>query len=184
MRAQEGRVDEIVFQAFLRADVDPVAFDVDTQEISLRVKLGQPDGVFAFTAGEFEGEGMIVLEKGRPFSRHSCRVLKDVREGFDGFEADEFLLAHKGLIYRLNGLWPLRSAKLGKSAILKFHPIYFAEIEKFVCGGLYMYFAEIEKFAKCEHWKGLPVGHYNRRSIKQYVVHSIATPCAFSRHWV
>ena len=94
MAAQEGGVADVFFQAFFCADVDAVPFEVDAEEIMLGVHLSEPDGIFSLTAGQLEGEGMVILEKSGPAPGHSLRILQDIWEAFDGFEADEFLLAH------------------------------------------------------------------------------------------
>ena len=91
---QEGGVSDHFFQAFFSADVDAVAFHIYAEEIVLRVHFGQADGIFAFSAGQLQGEGVGVFEKGAPLPCHAFRVLEDIGEGFDGFETDEFFLAH------------------------------------------------------------------------------------------
>src|SRR5579872_4083011 len=93
--AQEGGVGNIVLQAFFSADIDTVALEVHAEKITLRVHFCQPDGVFAFAAGEFQGEGVIVAEESAPLAGHAFGILKDVGERFDRFEADEFFLAHE-----------------------------------------------------------------------------------------
>jgi len=94
MGAEEGGVADVFFQAFFCADVDAVPFEVDAEEIMVRVHLCEPDGIFPLAAGQLEREGMVIFEKGGPSPGHSLRVLQDIREAFDGFEADQFLLAH------------------------------------------------------------------------------------------
>lgn len=96
MRAQEGGIGDLFFQAFFCADVDAITFHIYAEEIMLGVHFGEADGIFAFSAGQLQGEGVGVFEEGAPLPCHAFRVLEDVGEGFDGFETDEFFLAHKG----------------------------------------------------------------------------------------
>ena len=98
MRAEEGGIGDLFFQAFFCADIDTVAFHVYAEKIMLWVHFGEADGVFAFSAGQLQGEGMVVFEKGAPLPCHAFRVLEDVGEGFDGFETDEFFLAHEAKV--------------------------------------------------------------------------------------
>lgn len=94
--AEEGGVGEVGLKGIFGADIEAVAFDVDAEKVAVRVHFGQTGGVFALTAGELEGNGVFILEKGVPLAGHAFGVLQDVREGFYRFEADEFLLTHKG----------------------------------------------------------------------------------------
>jgi len=61
-----------------------------------RIHFGEADGIFAFSAGQLQGEGVVIFEEGAPLPCHSFGILEDVGEGFDGFETDEFFLAHNG----------------------------------------------------------------------------------------
>ena len=94
--AQKGGIGDLFFKAFFGADIDAVAFHVYAEEIVLWVHFGEADGIFAFSAGQLQGEGVGVFEKGAPLPCHAFRVLEDIGEGFDGFETDEFFLAHNG----------------------------------------------------------------------------------------
>jgi hypothetical protein len=107
MGAEEGGIGDVGFEGLFCADVDAVAFDIDAEEVAGGVHSGEADGVFAFSAGEFEGEGVVVLKEVLPIPRHAFGVLEDVGEGFYGFEADEFFLAHGmcGSSGRRPGLW-------------------------------------------------------------------------------
>lgn len=96
MGAEKGGVGDVGFETGFCPDIDPVAFEVDADEIAVGVHFGETDGVFAFAAGQLEGEGMGIFEKGGPLAGHSFGILEDVGKGFDRFEANEFLLAHKG----------------------------------------------------------------------------------------
>ena len=91
---EEGGVGKVFPQTCLCADVDAIAFQVYAQKIPLGVHPGQSDGVFSFTAGQLQGEGTVIFEEFRPFSRHAFRVLEDVGEGEDRRETDQFFLAH------------------------------------------------------------------------------------------
>lgn len=44
---------------------DAVAFDINPDVIALRKQLGQSNGILSPTAGEFDGNGMVVLKIGR-----------------------------------------------------------------------------------------------------------------------
>ena len=94
MRAEEGGVAELFFEAFFCADIEAVAFQVDAEKVSVGVHLCEPHGVFAFSAGEFEGERVGILKKPSPMSRHPFRVLEDIGKKLYRFESDEFFLAH------------------------------------------------------------------------------------------
>lgn len=96
MGPQEGGVADVLLEALFRTDVEAVAFDIDPEEVAIGVHLGQADGIFALAAGQFEGEGVVIFEKGGPAACHPFRVLEDIGKGFQRFEPDEFLLAHGG----------------------------------------------------------------------------------------
>jgi len=96
MGAEEGGIVDVFFQALFCADVEAIAFDVDAEKIAVGVHPGEGDRVFPLSAGELEGEGVAVFEKSGPLAGHPFGILEDVGEGFDRFEADEFLLAHRG----------------------------------------------------------------------------------------
>ena len=98
MGAKEGGVWDVIFEALLCADIETVAFDVDAEEIVVGVHFGESDGIFAFAAGQLKCEGVGIFEEGGPLAGRSFGILEDVGKGFDGFEADEFLLAHSGKI--------------------------------------------------------------------------------------
>jgi hypothetical protein len=123
---QEGGVRDLFFQAFFGADVDAVAFHVYAEEIMLGIHFGQSDGIFAFPAGELQGEGVGVFEKDAPLPGHAFRVLEDVGEGFDRFETDEFFLAHEAKVTKSGRLALLDRDKL--PAVPIYH--FFYPVEK------------------------------------------------------
>ena len=94
--AEKSGISDVGFQTGLCADVEAIAFQVDAKEIAAGVHFGETDRIFPLSAGQLEGEGMRIFEKGGPLAGHSLRILQDVGKGFDSFEANEFLLAHKG----------------------------------------------------------------------------------------
>ena len=94
MGAEEGGVGDVLFEALFCADIDTISFHIDAEEISIGVHFGEAYGILALSAGELEGERVVIFEEGRPLAGHSFGILEDVGEGFDRFEADEFLLAH------------------------------------------------------------------------------------------
>jgi len=83
-----------VLKTSFGADVEAVALEVYADEIAVGMYFCQPDSVLAFAAGEFQGDGVVVAEEMAPLAGHAFGILKDVREGFNRFEADKLFLTH------------------------------------------------------------------------------------------
>src|SRR6185437_17071270 len=92
---KERGIGDPFLQAFLRADVDAVTLDVDSQEIPVRIHPRQAYRILSLAAGQLERQWLAVAEKCRPSACHVFGILKDIRKSLDGFEAEEFFVAHK-----------------------------------------------------------------------------------------
>jgi hypothetical protein len=71
-----------------------IAFDVDSDEISLRMQAGQANGILSLTAGQLKCNGLIVLKMCMPVARHVFWELKDLFEGFQFGKSYQFFLSH------------------------------------------------------------------------------------------
>lgn len=101
---EEGGVGNIFLQAFFGADVDPIAFEVYAQEIAMGVHFSQAHCVFAFTAGQLQGQGVVGFEESGPAAGHVFGVLKDIGESLYCGKTDQLFLAH-GAKVRIRGHW-------------------------------------------------------------------------------
>ena len=62
-RAQESGVCDVVLQRLFCTFPDTRTLDVNAYKIALRVRLTECNSVFALAATEFEGDGIIIVEK-------------------------------------------------------------------------------------------------------------------------
>lgn len=92
--AEEGGIGNMLLEALLCSDVDTIAFEVDAQEIAPGIYAGQSNGVFAFSAGQLEGERVVVLKEPSPLSGHAFGILEHVGEGLYRSKTDQLFLAH------------------------------------------------------------------------------------------
>jgi hypothetical protein len=62
LRAQKGRIIQLLLHDRLGAGPDASAFNVNSDEILIRKSLRQPDGIFPFSASQFKYDRMVVPE--------------------------------------------------------------------------------------------------------------------------
>ena len=91
---EKGGIGDIFLETFFSADVNTITFQVHAQEIAPGIHSGQSDGVFAFAAGQLEGQRVVILKKFRPLSCHAFGVLKNIGKGLYRGESDQLFLAH------------------------------------------------------------------------------------------
>lgn len=80
--AQEGHIVELIAGGDLGPNPESVSFKVDPDEVAFGMEAGEAHGVFAFSTGQFEGNGMVVTEGIGPVSGHILGVLQYVRKCF------------------------------------------------------------------------------------------------------
>ena len=101
--AQESHVGQSLLQSELGTRPHAGAFDVDADEIHLREKFGQADGIFPFAASQLKNDGMVVVEIllapvafhcKRYIADDGERVLKHVLEGLHLSKLRQFSFSH------------------------------------------------------------------------------------------